>query len=374
MSHEIRTPLNGIVGMTEILARSGLSPEQARNLAVIRQSGNLLLDVINDILDFSKVESGRAEIRIREFNLAGVTQTLRSVFLPRVERKSIAFEISAPDIVLNSDPSRLRQILVNLIGNALKFTDAGSIRLDVACLPGSAVRFEVRDTGIGIAPAALPRLFQEFSQVENGLARRYEGSGLGLAISRRLVEALGGRIGVESAPGRGSCFWFELPGVLVRETSPNLDASEALPTPVQRFHGHALVVEDNATNQLVTCGMLRQLGVSTRVAENGRRALDMISEEAFEIALIDVQMPILDGLETAREIRARGLRLPLVGLSANVLVSDRQDCFDAGMDDFLSKPVTLARLAEALEPWLPLADPDATVLPVHAFQEQRASA
>jgi two-component system, sensor histidine kinase len=353
MSHEIRTPLNGIVGMSEILDRSGLSADQAGHLAVIRQSGALLLDVINDILDFSKVESGRAEIAPREFTLSELAQSLRAVFLPRMAAKGLDFSVDMPDVSLTSDPARIRQILVNLVGNALKFTGSGSVRVLARQTGEGLMRFEVRDTGIGIAADAMPQLFQEFSQIESGLARRYEGTGLGLAICKRLAEALGGRIAVESQPGRGSLFWFELPcaPIVARpQRRPAHSPVEAGPTP--RFRGHALVVEDNPTNQLVTCGMLKHLGLRSTVAENGRSALDMLATQEFDLALIDMQMPVLDGLATAREIRARGLQLPLIGLSANVLVSDRQDCFDAGMDDFLSKPVTLERMAESLQLWL----------------------
>ena len=211
----------------------------------------------------------------------------------------------------------------------------------------------MEDTGIGIAGEALPQLFREFSQVENGLARRYEGTGLGLAISKRLVEAMGGRIGVDSVAGLGSRFWLEIPAGELHERT---GTAPGMPSPgktARAFAGHVLVVEDNATNQLVTCAMLRLLGVTSSVAENGQVALDMLAKgECFDLALMDMQMPVLDGLSTAREIRARGLNLPLVGLSAAALVSDRRACLDAGMDDFISKPVTVDRLADALAPWL----------------------
>ena len=351
MSHEIRTPLNGVIGMTEILARGSLSSEQSGQLSVIRQSGALLLEIINDILDFSKVELGLVDMEVRDFSLVEVIDTVRSVMLPRLAEKALALEIAVPDVMMQNDPARVRQVLVNLIGNAVKFTPRGRVRVSAICGPNRAVRFEVQDTGIGIAPEALPLLFREFSQVENGLDRRYEGSGLGLAICKRLVEAMGGEIGVESVVGLGSRFWFEIPGGDVRPRG-----APAAPEPAEdretALAGRVLVVEDNLTNQLVTCAMLRHLGVQSRVADDGQAALAELAREAFDLVLIDMQMPVLDGPSTARAIRARGMDLPLIGLSANVLVSDREICLDAGMNDFLSKPVTIDKLAAALAPWL----------------------
>jgi signal transduction histidine kinase/ActR/RegA family two-component response regulator len=349
MSHEIRTPLNGIIGMTEVLARSRLSAEQADQVSVIRQSGALLLDVISDILDFSKVESGHAEIEVRDVALVDVARTVRSVVLPRLQEKGLVLELDVPDLVVRNDPARLRQVLVNLVGNAVKFTAAGSIRLSAACAPDGSVRFEVHDTGIGIAEDALPLLFREFSQVESGLARRFEGTGLGLAICKRLVEAMGGRIGVDSVLGLGSRFWFEIPG---GEARPRAAAAPAPEHNARALAGQVLVVEDNPTNQLVTCAMLRKLGLDPSVAADGQAALDILARQPFDLVLIDMQMPVLDGPSTARAMRSRGMTLPIVGLSANVLVSDRRICLDAGMNDFLSKPVTIEKLAAALARWL----------------------
>ena len=354
MSHEIRTPLNGIIGMAEILAASQPTAEQAEQLSLIRQSGSHLLEVINDILDFSKVELGVVEIEATDFSLVEMLSTVRAVVLPRIEDKHLILRIDVPDVIMRGDPARLRQVLVNLVGNAVKFTDKGGIRIGAARAPDGFVRFEVEDSGIGIAREALPLLFREFSQVEDGLARRYEGTGLGLAICKRLVEAMGGRIGVDSVAGLGSRFWLEVPAGELHERTETEPATPPRPGKTSRaFAGHVLVVEDNATNQLVTCAMLRLLGVTASVAENGQVALDMLTKgERFDLALMDMQMPVLDGLSTAREIRERGMNLPLVGLSADVLVSDRRACLDAGMDDFVSKPITLDRLADALAPWL----------------------
>ena len=255
--------------------------------------------------------------------------------------------------MVRNDPVRLRQVLINLVGNAVKFTPRGSIRLTAEVRDAAVIRFTVEDTGIGIAAEAIPRLFQEFSQIENGLTRRFEGTGLGLAISKRLVQAMGGDIGVTSVPGLGSRFWFEIDGGDIRQRD------KALPLPAphhaesgRQLAGRVLVVEDNVTNQMVICALLRLVGLKSVVAQNGQVALDMLEHEVFDLALVDMQMPVLDGLATARQIRARGYELPLLGLSANVSVADRQACLDAGMDDFLSKPITLERILDAIEPWL----------------------
>jgi signal transduction histidine kinase/ActR/RegA family two-component response regulator len=364
MSHEIRTPLNGIMGMAELVATGSLSPEQSAQLALIRQSGAHLLEIVNDVLDFSKVESGCVSIELADFPLRELVEMVGAVVAPRVEQKGLTLDLDVPDVIMRNDPTRLRQVLVNLAANAAKFTESGGIRISAAPRGDGLVRFEVEDTGIGIAETALPMLFREFSQVENGMTRRYDGTGLGLAICKRLVEAMGGAIGVHSVPGLGSRFWLEIPGGDLRPRPAAEPAPRHEEQPPRRFAGHVLVVEDNPTNQIVTCAMLRRLGLSCEVAENGRVALDRLDADArFDLALLDMQMPVLDGLSTAREIRARGLALPLVGLSADVMVSDRQACLDAGMNDFVAKPASLERIADALAPWLAPAAPDRRELP-----------
>lgn len=355
MSHEIRTPLNGIIGMADIVARGSLTGVQSEQVAIIRQSGGLLLDILNDILDFSKVESGHADIDPRDFFLADIVRTVRSVVSSRVEEKGIDLTIDVPDVVMRADPVRLRQVLVNLVGNAVKFTQRGSVHLSAEVLPdGSTVRFLVEDTGIGISPEAIPALFQEFSQVDAGLARRFEGTGLGLAISKKLVNAMGGDIGVTSVPGLGSRFWFEIAGgdIRPRETAVPAPRTVSPPVDTKAFSGRILVVEDNSTNQMVICALLGLIGLKSAVVANGQAALDILERESFDLALVDMQMPLLDGPSTAREVRARGYKLPMLGLSANVSVADRQACIDAGMIDFLSKPITLEKLSAALAPFL----------------------
>lgn len=376
MSHEIRTPLNGIIGMVEVLTETPLTPTQRKRLDTIRHSGNLLLDVISDILDFSKLESGETEVEVSRFDLAEVLDPIRVVMTPRAEAAGLAFAIDAPSVSIRTDPTRIRQVLVNLVNNAIKFTSHGSVCVTARPCGEGSMRFEVRDTGIGVRSEDLPRLFREFSQIDDGHRRQFGGTGLGLAICKRLIEALGGRIGVNTVHGEGSCFWFEVPAA--PSSLPRVGpARVVLPAAPRHYSGEILVVEDNAINRQVACDLLEQLGVTVHCAEDGQKGVAAAADRRFDLIFMDMQMPVLDGLEATRQLRALGLRTPIVGLTANAFTSNREACLDAGMDAFLSKPVTRDKLAGILDHWLTGRGRNvgsAPIAPAHTGQRQALEA
>lgn len=512
MSHEIRTPMNGVIGMAGLLQEDPkLNAEQRRSVGVIRESGEALLNIINDILDFSKLEAGRLELEDSEFDLQVTIEAVVDILMPRARAAGLEIDAVLPaelEGVYRGDAGRLRQVIMNLMGNATKFTHQGSVRLKVSGRPanenGGRLHFAVIDTGIGIPEQARHRLFQSFSQLDASTSRKYGGSGLGLAISKRLVEAMGGEIGVESEPGVGSNFWFELPlervgpasaalndGYLrvIRETRillidtdrasreaaaasldrlgatydaiDNLEAGlerlalasnayglvlcgcespaipvaqiaarlragagtaslplvlvssqpsaslyqeigeqlsavciskplqsdtlfEALVSALNLRHRETssapllvgassekrrrvLVVEDNAINQMVALRMLERLGCCADVAANGIEAVEAARRLPYDLVLMDVQMPEMNGLDATRAIRAQesgGQRLPIVAMTANAMKGDAETCFEAGMDDYLSKPIKRADLSRVLARYLDLAKPAPADAPV----------
>ncbi len=355
MSHELRTPLNGVLGMTELLVASNLPREQHEWAELARGSGEMLLVLINDILDLSKIEAGAMRIEHIAFDPRASIESVARVLQPLAERKQLRLELDLQDLpaAIKSDPLRFQQILFNLAGNAIKFTAQGSVIIEARAAEGVGY-FAVRDTGIGIRPEEQQRLFQPFSQADDSTTRQYGGTGLGLVISRQLVRLMNGEMGVESTPEVGSRFWFRLPleiavGAPVEPHTP-LVPSSALSG--QRV----LVVEDNEINRRLVAAFLGKFGCESVLAADGLTALEICErDEAFHLILMDCQMPRLDGYEATRRIRARGgiwSHIPIVALTANAMAGDRERCLEAGMDDYLTKPLTLASLEAKLVQWL----------------------
>ncbi|MBL8488022.1 MAG: response regulator [Rhodocyclaceae bacterium] len=370
MSHELRTPMNAIMGMTDLALRRATDERQRHFLTTALQASRHLLEVINDILDISKIEADRLRLERIDFHLGSVLEDLHSLFDHKAAEKGLILSIeAAPEIrrmPLEGDPLRLRQILVNLVGNAVKFTDSGSVRLSVVrANAGSSevvFRFEVADTGIGIAAEDRGRLFAAFEQADNSMTRRYGGTGLGLAISKRLVDMMGGEIGVESTPGAGSTFWFTARfGYPDRPLERGGNASVPRPSRSERWRGaRVLLVEDEPSNQEVSRTLLEEAGLVVDVASNGLEAVDLARGHGYALVLMDLQMPQMNGLDAAAAIRSLpvGGRVPILALTANAFEEARQRCLDAGMDGLLAKPVTTECLHDALDRYL-LAPADA---------------
>jgi signal transduction histidine kinase/CheY-like chemotaxis protein len=372
MSHELRSPLNGILGMSELLMRE-TGGKQLKHAQTIRNAGMRLLRIISDILDVSSMEAGAVHMSRSEFAPRAMTSEVVELLLEHATKKGLALtatvDASVPQRAL-SDGGRIQQVLNNLVDNAIKFTSHGSIAIVVSARPSTSsregielttIRWEIRDTGIGIAADAQLRLFKPFSQLDTSSTRKFGGTGLGLAISRQIIEALGGSIGLTSAPNAGATFWFELPCEVVAQKPESTYISRVATS--QARSGHVLVVEDNPINRELAAEILQAVGCTVATANDGEQALARIENAQFDLVLMDWHMPIMDGLSATRRLRvteqAQGrAHLPVIGLTASVLPGDREACEAAGMDGFVPKPFSLEDLVAVLDRWLPPASHD----------------
>ncbi len=369
MSHEIRTPMNGVLGAVQILDDSPLDLDQKQLVSVIRESGENLVSIVDDILSLARVEAGKLTLERSPVNTRELGETLIALFRPKAESKGVnlclKLDPSFPEFIL-SDPQRLRQILLNLVGNAVKFTALGEVWLNFTSNAESqTVTFQVRDTGLGIETEKIPSLFQPFVQADSSTTRQFGGSGLGLSIARRFVDAMGGEIHVESQLGKGSVFSVTLPceATSAPETPPSAIFPPVSPKGNATRGLTVLLAEDNQVNQLIFRKMLIRLGCEVILAKHGREALDSLRDREIDLVLMDCQMPELDGYQTTRELRSWGgayKTLPVIALTASAMAEDRQHCIDAGMNDFLSKPLLLSSLETALAQWSPTAPAETT--------------
>lgn len=358
MSHEIRTPLNGIVGMAELLASSDSAEEQKAYLQVLQSCSDSLLGVINEILDFSKIEAGKMELDRSSFSLSSLMDITVRAFVHQTAGKDLKLTCDiSPGIPekLAGDPGKLRQILVNLIGNAVKFTEQGEIEVKAELAKDEGrqvvVLFSVRDTGTGIPEDQISSLFQSFHQIDGSFTRKYGGTGLGLVIVKSLVEMMGGNVNVESKPGEGSRFYFSIPFEIPENEEVRVLPGAGIEFPDREIS--ILLAEDNMANRMLMVKLLEKKNLKADIAENGKMVLDKLKEKAFDLILMDIQMPEMDGYETTGTIRKNeedtGRHIPIIALTANATEEDRDRCMSTGMDDYLAKPVKPQRLYECLK-------------------------
>ena len=355
MSHEMRTPLNGVIGPLSLIERRGLATDMSRHIETAERSAESLLTLIDDILDISHIESGRVPIEASPFSTSGLLEQIQETFSGPAAEKGLALSVSGldlPDRVVG-DSGRIRQILFNLVGNAIKFTQRGAVDIVASCRVSASaarLRFAVKDTGPGVSQEQRDALFERFVQIDPTRARKHGGVGLGLAICRELATLMNGEIGLESEVGIGSEFWFEIPCRIVRSAQ---DETESGDMSANGFQGRILLAEDSPTNAAVATAMLGKLGLKPRHVRDGAEAVAAVAEDTFDLVLMDMGMPNMDGVEAARRIADLRPSLPIVALTAHVLPENRGECEAAGMKGFLSKPLRITALADEIGKWLP---------------------
>jgi signal transduction histidine kinase/ActR/RegA family two-component response regulator len=367
MSHELRTPMNGLLGMLDLVLDGPIAGEERENVEIAQRCAYSLLGLLNDILDLSKIEAGRMQLERVPCQVREVIEECLRPQSAKAQQKGIALQYvctSGAGLTVTGDPLRLRQVVNNLVSNAIKFTDAGTVRVTQSCTKPedgkTTISIEVSDTGTGIPADKLALIFDKFTQADSSISRKYGGTGLGLAITRKLIELQGGTIRVDSELGKGSRFTVDIPfDVLSRgEATPVVPAPRSAPSAAATSQkARLLLVEDNAINQRVVLAMLRTKGYTLDVANNGQEALERMeaSEAPYDLILMDVQMPVLDGLETTRAIRAdaRWSHLPIIAMTAHAMTGDKERCLSAGMDVYLTKPLKAPLLIDTVEKFLP---------------------
>lgn len=366
MSHEIRTPMNSIIGFSDILADEELTDQQNDHVNMIRNSGKHLLQLINDILDFSKIEAGKLDIEMAECSLEQIFSTIESMMQPLIKDKNLEFKIQEDGSLpahIYTDGARLQQCLINLVNNAIKFTETGYVHLNVSLELKTGepyIRFDVEDTGIGISYEKQDKVFESFSQAESNTSQKYGGTGLGLAITKQLTELLGGEIALTSEEGKGSVFSLMIPAGLDVTEQPFLDRSNidkhiniGREASHYEFVGHVLVAEDVETNQVLIKSLLQRMGLEVTIVADGNEAVQKAVSSEYDLIFMDIQMPNMNGYEATKELRKKGIVIPIIALTANAMIGDDNKCIEAGCDDYLPKPLDRRQLLEKIKKYLP---------------------